>query len=584
MRRLIIGFVLGAGIALLAAGLLPFELLRRAGDLLARDGSLTLLTPGLVANLRPYFLLLGAAGIALGVLLLRPPTWLSRWLDALPPIGLATSARAFWQDLRALRFSAWEGLALAFALAIGAYARLALLRAPLQYDEAYTFMAFATRPVWSILTDYSLPNNHVLHTLLVRAAFLAFGSDVWAIRLPAFLAGLAMIPAAYLAARAHTNRRAALLAAGLVAAWPYLVRYGADARGYTLVGLFTLLLLALAPTLLTKNNLFAWLLFVVLAALGLFTVPVMAYSLGTLYAWLLLSTLASSDRKRRFGQMMATCFLSGLAVLALTGLLYAPILLVSGPRALFTNPFVRSFGWGEWRELLGVWLNGIYDSWRIDLPSALFTLAAMGWVLALAMYKQSSRFKIPPSLAALAFLAMVLPLQRPELQAKAFFFLVPLLLIECAAGWTGRISRLAQGNQRVLPIALALILAGLAWGGAVQAQPNLPYLLRGEKGDIEQVAIYLSSHVQPGDAVLTTFPIDPQVWYYGYRHGLGLGYFRLQDYRRAWTLVQPGMGQSLEQVLQERASAIAPLRPSDCTLDINLLDTRIYLCKPHGLP
>lgn len=578
--RILIALSYGTGVVLAAAGLLPYALLRRLGDLFARDGALEILTPGLVDGLRPFVLLLGTGGLALGCLmLLRPQAF--RCFSVLS--ALPADARAFWQDFRGLRLSPWEWLGLVLTIAVGVYARLALIRSPIHYDEAYTFMAFAMRPVWSILTDYSLPNNHVLHTLLVRAAYLTSGSDVWAIRLPAFLAGLAMIPTAYLAARAHYNRSIALLAAGLVAGWPYLVRYSADARGYTLVGLFTLLLFALGPYLLAKRNLFAWLLVILFSALGLFTVPVMAYSPGVLYAWLLLSAWADEPRPgRRFRQLLTSCILSGLAVLALTGLLYTPILLVSGPRALFANPFVRSFAWPEFLELLGVWTKGIYASWRIDLPTGIFALAAAGWLVSLPLHTKISRFKVHTSWAALAFFALALPLQRPEMQAKAFFFLVPLLLIACAAGWWAFLSLLARfiSWRPVQPVSIAVFLVALAWGIAVQARPNLPYLLRGEKGDIEQVAIYLSDRLQPGDAVLTTFPIDPQVWYYGYRHGLAQESFRLETYRRAFTLVQPGMGQSLEQVLRDRASLQVPLTPANCTLEINLLDTRIYLCKP----
>ena len=56
-----------------------------------------------------------------------------------------------------------------------------------------------------------------------------------------------MIPAAWLAGRALFSRSTGILAAALIAAWPYLVEYGANARGYTLTGLFTLLLFALGP-------------------------------------------------------------------------------------------------------------------------------------------------------------------------------------------------------------------------------------------------------------------------------------------------------------------------------------------------
>jgi len=570
-RRILAALTAVGGALLLAGGMLPAATLRGLADRLARDGSLDLLTPALVGALRGGLLLAGLGLLAAAWLL-----WARASAAHMFLARLAADACRFWQDLRAVRLSRWEGAGLALALAAAAYARLALIRAPIRYDEAYTFMAFAVRPAWSILSDYSLPNNHILHTLLVRAAYLAFGGELWAIRLPAFLAGLATVAAAYLAARLFYGRRAALLAAGLAAVWPYLVHYGADARGYSLVGLLTLLIFTLGAYLLERGSLLAWLLVALFSALGLFTIPVMAYPIGVLYTWLLLSALPGG--RARFMRLLAGCFFSGLLTMALSGLLYAPVLIFSGPRALFANTFVRSYSLGQFFELQGVWLRGIYDSWSLGLPPLLFGLAAAGWAAVLLLQPRISRFRLNPAWAALLFFAAVLPLQRPEMVAKIFFFLVPLLLLGSAAGWAALLVRL-PGPRLVQPVLLGLALAGLAWGAALQARPSLPYLLHGEMGDIEQVAIYLAGRVQPGEAVLAGYPIDPQVWYYGYRYGLAQEYFRAQEYRRAFVLVQPGMGQSLEGVLNERASAQTPLAPRDCALEIDLLDTLIYLCQ-----
>src|SRR3990172_4791582 len=114
------------------------------------------------------------------------------------------------------------------------------LSQPMQHDEAYTFIAFASRPFWIAISDYSLPNNHVFHTLLVYLAYHLLGDQPWIIRLPAFLAGVAIIPLTYAAAALFYNRKVGLLSAGLAAASPLLIDYSANARGYTLICAFTL--------------------------------------------------------------------------------------------------------------------------------------------------------------------------------------------------------------------------------------------------------------------------------------------------------------------------------------------------------
>ena len=53
------------GLMLLATGLLPYPLVRAAGDHLSRHGRLTSLTPARFALLRPYLLGLGGLLVAL---------------------------------------------------------------------------------------------------------------------------------------------------------------------------------------------------------------------------------------------------------------------------------------------------------------------------------------------------------------------------------------------------------------------------------------------------------------------------------------------------------------------------------------
>ena len=81
----------------------------------------------------------------------------------------------------------------------GAALRIPLLDQPMRCDELYTAWALVARGLPTVLFDYSSPNNHVLHTLLVYISTQAWGSAAQVIRLPAFLAGILCIPAAYLA-------------------------------------------------------------------------------------------------------------------------------------------------------------------------------------------------------------------------------------------------------------------------------------------------------------------------------------------------------------------------------------------------
>ena len=84
-------------------------------------------------------------------------------------------------------------LILLFILLSGLILRLGSLFEPVTYDEAYTYVAFASRSLWAIVSDYSLPNNHILHSILVHLSTQIVGNHPWAIRIPALVAGLGII-------------------------------------------------------------------------------------------------------------------------------------------------------------------------------------------------------------------------------------------------------------------------------------------------------------------------------------------------------------------------------------------------------
>jgi predicted membrane-bound mannosyltransferase len=121
---------------------------------------------------------------------------------------------------------------------IGLLLRLLDLNKSIAYDEAYTFIHFASRPFKHILADYSAPNNHIFHTILVGISYRLFGGDAWALRLPAFVAGNLIIPVMYMTARRFFSQYQALAAAGLVAVIPLFINYSVNGRGYTLLVLF----------------------------------------------------------------------------------------------------------------------------------------------------------------------------------------------------------------------------------------------------------------------------------------------------------------------------------------------------------
>src|SRR5206468_4613305 len=113
---------------------------------------------------------------------------------------------------------------------------------PMRADEAHTFNEYATKSAYDAVSLYTFPNNHLFHTLLVHVAVQLLGGAPWVVRLPALIAGLALMPATYAMVRRLCDPTSAVLAAALVAASDPLVSYSVNGRGYTLLCLFTILL------------------------------------------------------------------------------------------------------------------------------------------------------------------------------------------------------------------------------------------------------------------------------------------------------------------------------------------------------
>lgn len=118
--------------------------------------------------------------------------------------------------------------------AVGIAFRLLHLGDPIRYDEAFTYLCYAGRPLWEALTDYSTANNHFLNTLLVRLAASALGDQAAAWRLPNLLAGLGTIILAGVIAKRWFGRGAGVVAVTVTCISPVMAHFSVLARGYGL--------------------------------------------------------------------------------------------------------------------------------------------------------------------------------------------------------------------------------------------------------------------------------------------------------------------------------------------------------------
>ena len=554
----ITGVLLLAGLLLLAGCLLPFEQLKPVLDHLARDGSLERFTPDIHSQVKPVLLIAALACFVAAGLIFATRQRLGKRLEGLLH---ASPRRALIHDLNELgealrgEMQHKNGLAaLAVITLLAAVIRGLYLSQPMQHDEAYTFIAFASRPFANSISDYSLPNNHVFHTILVYLAYHLLGNQPWIIRLPAFVAGVAIIPLTYGAGAIYYSRKAGLLSAGLAAASPLLISYSANARGYTLICAFALCAVILAAYIKDHPNGIAWALFVLACGLGFYTIPIMLYPFGMVVAWLILSA-GLGDISPAYGRAFWNYLVIALLILAgLAALLYLPIFIKSGIEAVVNNSYVRPDDSAVLLEQIRSRIASTAEQWTAGIPRGAGMLSVVGFIASLALHKRISRQKAPLQVAAVLWILVAIVLQRVAPLARVWMFLLPLYIIWSTAGILGLLWLAIPA--RVQPQASGLVfLAAILIPGVVMISSFTQTAASGNApGAEEGITLYFQEHLQPGDIVVAQSPIATPLQYYFQAYGLPPGSFDYQaaDPQKLWVVVSRRYDQTVESVLRRR--------------------------------
>ncbi len=420
-----------------------------------------------------------------------------------------------------------HAIAVAAVVVAAAVVRLAHLDQPIRYDEAVTRLRYVSLPLAEAVAAYGLPNNHVLHTLLARLSVGALGDSLPALRLPAWTAGTLVVPATYLTGRALRGPGVGLLAAALAAGSPVLVLFSANARGYSLVVLASLALAVCARVLSRRWSPAAWGGFVVAAALGAWTIPVMAYPAAAAAAWW---AVAARREGRPAGSTAVEIAGAAATAAGLTALLYLPVVREYGLDALVGNRFVAPRPPGEFVPAVPGFLAGVAREWWHGVPGWAAALAAAGVGVEGAAWLSGRRSGPPPLFPVWAGASLaVLAASRRTPFARVWLFLLPPLLIFAASG-LARASRATSALARDGPpsgtgraAAAALLPAALAVAlcvEVVRADAVRGWGLTGSLPAGDRVADYLARRWRPGDVVLARIPSDAPLEYHLPRRGV----------------------------------------------------------------
>jgi 4-amino-4-deoxy-L-arabinose transferase-like glycosyltransferase len=363
------------------------------------------------------------------------------------------------------------------------------------YDEAFT-------PVHVLHHGLSATLRAVVHSenspplwyVLEWADRRLLGDGEVALRLPSALAGIATVPVAWAIGRELAGRRAAILAAALVAVNPLFVWYSQEARVY---GLFVLMAALAMLCFLraqrdpSRGNLAA---FAVSASLALFTHYFAVFLLLPMALWLLLAPGPARSRRREV--------LAALAVPAAVGVALLPLISAQGghgtqwigrwplsqrlqaiPQYYLTGYTGASLGHGL-ELLVGLLLAAglVVGLWRIAGEPAGAGRALLERSSLLALVITAAGVLVP--IVLVAFGADYL---APRNLVAAMIPLTALIAVLLAAPVSGRAGP---------ALGVALALAFLAISIDVNLSPRL------QRGNWRGVAAVLRAG--PGDRAITT--------------------------------------------------------------------------------
>jgi hypothetical protein len=426
-----------------------------------------------------------------------------------------------------------ELLGVAAVTVLGSLIRVHYLSQEIRMDEAITYFQYVDRPGLTGLLDFSGLNNHLLHTLCAILGTKVFGNALWALRLPALVAGIAILPLTWLAMRRHYGAGAGLLGAGLAAGSPLLILFSTNARGYTLQTALFLGLLALAPRLVRCRRPGPWIGFVLLTGLLFYSLPSSVYVFGGVALWLGGSILLEPgvpDRRRMLGR-------AALAIAAgavLTVALYAPTLLHTGLEHL--PRFVRDPGEGEVEKVvseggLAAYLTHarvLRERWESGLPEWLGWVLLAGIAVAVLLHRRVSRNRVPVWLAVALWTGPLFLWQGVHAPHRTWLFLLPLYFGVAGAGISFGLRLAARGRSRVATIAAAAVAVLLAGGLSFEELRAGTVLVSRESGLFPgtlEIVDRLEGELSGRDLVLPGHA-RPVFTYYWIRRGIPLRYLQ----------------------------------------------------------
>lgn len=375
-------------------------------------------------------------------------------------------------------------LSLLILFTIGISLRLFCLNRPMRYDEAFTFLEYGKSSIGYISMNYSYPNNHILHSIILRIFTILFGDQLWIIRLPAFIGGVLALVFTFFVGRKWFGLKAGILGVALVVFSEMLIDYSVNARGYALQ---TALFLAVLFLIIENNNKTGrWIVIAILNAVGFWLIPSYLFCFGII----LFIYISKHGLQKQLISILGLSFLLGF-------ILYLPVIAYMGKNALTNNPLVKVFDSMNYLQEFIDNLILIYG----HLTPGIGIIQGIVFVLLISTSFQKKTRLL--SLGVFFTIALLIAIIGKHAPPRIFLFILPLSALLISGSSLVFLDKLSSKFFLLL-----LMLPLLSWG--MNKNRHFDY----EEGlqDIPELVKDLKSKNRVG--VVSKIPVDYPVRYY----------------------------------------------------------------------
>jgi hypothetical protein len=289
---------------------------------------------------------------------------------------------------------------------------------PVSYDEAWTFLNFTSNGPLVSVSYYPAPNNHILHSLLTNVSNWLPLESLLCMRIPVIFVHLLNWCIVYAFLKKQFGSRMALVTVSIASMLFMSIYYSFMSRGYGLLCLFFACAFYAAFRIASKQaDRRDWHIYVIASVLGFYTMPSFLYPLMTMNAFILFSDI------RIFGKLCV----ANLFIFIAAGLLYLPVIIVSGAAAIVNNTYVAPLPRTQViKELPGFFTNAVEE---ITGLNAWIVLVLITGSLILQLLRKDKYLLLCGTLLILPFALLLIHSVIPFSRTFVYYaFLLPFII------------------------------------------------------------------------------------------------------------------------------------------------------------